>query len=95
MLVLAQCKTANHGPCLFWWGLGLGHSLVKVAKLQCKTAGLGPCLFQWGAITVWLRLQSYNVKLLTIVLVYSGRGLGITVIFGPKLFFQPKQLSQH
>ena len=45
MLVSAQCKTAGHGPCQFWWGLGdWEHSLVKVPKLQCETAGHGPCL---------------------------------------------------
>ena len=41
------CRTAVHGPCLFWWG-AKEHSVVKAAKLQCKTAGHGPCLFWWG-----------------------------------------------
>ena len=78
---------------------GWEHSLTKVAKLQCDTAGYGPCLFQKGGFrnTVWLRLQSYNVKLMAIVLVYPGGGvgLGITVNFGPKLFSKSKQLSRH
>ena len=53
------------------------NSKVNVAKLQCKTGGKGPCLV-WteGRNTVWLRLQSYNVKLLSMVLVCSGGGLG-------------------
>ena len=44
---------------------------------------------------LWCWYQ-YNVKLLAMVLVYScgRRELGIKVIFGPKLFSQPNQLSQ-
>ena len=45
--------------------------------------------------TVWLSLQSYNAKLLAMALsILVGVGLGITVISGPKMFSQPKQLSQ-
>ena len=70
-----QCKSADPGPGpgLFQKGGG-EHDLLKVEKLQCKTAGHGPGLFQqWGlGNTVWLRLQSHNVKLLAMVLVYSS-----------------------
>ena len=93
MLVSGQCKTAGHGPHLFQQGLGWEDSLVKVAKLESKTTGHGPCLF-WVRVwsTVWIRVQSYKVKLLAMVLVYSsGRRLGIAVMFGPKLFSHPKQ----
>ena len=69
-----------------------------LVSAQCKTAGHGPYLFQCGTgvgNTVQLRLQSYHVKLLAMVLIYSsGVGLGITVIFGPKHFSQPRQLSR-
>ena len=53
---------------------------------------------EWPSIqlvhtSVWLRLQSYNVKLLAMVHVYSGLGVfGITVTFSPKFFSQPKQI---
>ena len=37
--------------------------------------------------TVWLRLQSYSVKLLAIFLVYSGGGVGIKSHFWSKTVF--------
>ena len=44
--------------------------------------------------TIWLRLQSFNVKLLTMVLIYSGNwegegGLGIAVILVQNCFLSP------
>ena len=49
-----------------------------LVSAQCKTAGHGPCLFEWGEVfnTVWLRLQSFSVKVLAMILVYSSGGLG-------------------
>ena len=42
--------------------------------------------------TVLLRLQSYNVKLLAMVPVYSGGGVGNHNHFWSKTVSQPKQL---
>ena len=76
-LMFQSCKTGCHGPCLFQVGGAGKHSLVKVAKLQYKTAGHVLVYSSGvGGNTVRLRLQSWNVKLLAIVLFYSGGGLG-------------------